>query len=250
MQKIIDQISINEKYCGPPNAANGGYLAGRLAQYIAVKDQAVRVSLRAATPLNTILSVVETNTDSGKVLELMDGDKLLAIAREEPIEIPKPAFPKTDDIAAVTMQCAGYGDHPFPRCFVCGPERPVGDGLGIYPGPVTEEQGAGTVVAAEWTLADTLKDPQGQVQTEFIWAALDCISAFAILEEPAHQKLVPMVLGTLSANIEQALAGDKAYVMAWPLKVDGRKAYATSAVFDQQQVCIAAAQAVWVSLNK
>ena len=35
----------------------------------------------------------------------------------------------------------GRVDHPFPRCFACGPDRDEGDGLRIFPGPVGAERG-------------------------------------------------------------------------------------------------------------
>lgn len=254
LNKVIDEISIDTKYCGPPDVANGGYLAGRLASYFERSgvNKSISVSLRAATPLNTRLNIVEKAQDTGKVLQLMEGQTQLAIANETQFVIHKPECPVQEQIASVRMRCAGYANHPFPACFVCGPERPLGDGLAIYPGPVapkTPSDFPGSVVA-EWALLDTLKDHQGQVKTEFVWAAMDCISAFAILEPPEHQHLTPMVLGKLSVNREQELVGDRAYVMAWPGKVDGRKAFANSAVFNQQQQCIAVGQALWVSLNK
>ncbi len=254
LNKLIDQISIDEKYCGPPDTANGGYLAGKLAGYFdsSGSGSTINVSLRAATPLDKALNIIEAASDSGKTLQLMDGEKLLAIASEADMHIAKPRLPTVKNIAAARMQCAGYVNHPFPHCFVCGPKRPLGDGLAIYPGPlVNETLGAmSTCVASEWVLTADLKDSQGCVKQEFIWAALDCISAFAILEDPDNQGLVPMVLGKLSASIKAALTRDKAYVMAWPLKREGRKAFANSAVFNQQQECIAVGQALWVSLNK
>lgn len=248
----IDQISISSRYCGPPDTANGGYLAGLLSGYFDRGD-ALSISFRAATPLEKVLKVIETENESGKTVQIVDDENVLAMAKVRDIEVGRPALPPVEQINSVEMQCAGFIGHPFPACFVCGPDRPRGDGLGIYPGPVELKglsEGLNSGVAAEWTLLDDLKDNDGKVKNEFIWAALDCISAFANLEKKENQYLVPMVLGNISARLEQSLAGDKAYVIAWPLKVEGRKAFANSIIYNQQQECIAVGQAVWVSLNK
>ena len=253
-KKQIDEISIPLRYCGPPDTANGGYLAGKLAAYFDM-DSSLSISFRAATPLGTVLSVVKAENNQGQdqVIQIMDGEKILAIANTKPLDLPKPTLPNIEKISKVKMQCAGFEGHPFPECFVCGPDRPLGDGLGIYPGPVSNDDSNNTfsnIVAAEWELPKELKNSENQIKSEFIWAALDCVSAFANLEKPENQYLVPMVLGHLSAKIENPLEGEKAYVIAWPVKVEGRKAIANSAVFNQQQECIAIGQAVWISLNK
>ena len=258
--KQIDEIIIPPRFCGPPDTTNGGYLAGKLAGYFS-QGSPVSISFRAATPLDTPLSVVEAENDQGKIVQIMDGETILAIANNKLLDIPIPTLPNIEKISQVKMQCAGFEGHPFPECFVCGPDRPVGDGLGIYPGPVCNEHsnehsndvsndGFSNIVAAEWELLEDLKDSRNQIKSEFIWAALDCVSAFANLEKPENQYLVPMVLGKLSAKIESPLEGEKAYVIAWPVKVEGRKAIANSAVFNQQKECIAVGQAVWISLNK
>ena len=252
VNKQIDEISIPPRYCGPPDTANGGYLAGKLAGYFNL-GSSISISFRAATPLDTVLSVVKAENNQNQVIQIMDGEKILAIANTKPLDLVKPTLPNIEKIPKAKMQCAGFKNHPFPECFVCGPDRPLGDGLGIYPGPVSNDDSNNTfsnIVAAEWELPEELKNSENQIKNEFIWAALDCVSAFANLEKPENQYLVPMVLGHLSAKIENPLEGEKAYVIAWPVKVEGRKAIANSAVFNQQQECIAIGQAVWISLNK
>lgn len=47
-------ILIDRRYCGPPNSANGGYAAGRLAAFV---DGTAEVTLRRPPPLDTALNV-------------------------------------------------------------------------------------------------------------------------------------------------------------------------------------------------
>ena len=44
----------------------------------------------------------------------------------------------------------GLGNHPFPTCFACGPDRAEGDGLRIFPGPVGGASGDRGYVASLW----------------------------------------------------------------------------------------------------
>jgi hypothetical protein len=51
--------------------------------------------------------------------------------------------PETPTLAVATRAAQSFAGrrpehHPFPSCFVCGPQREA-DGLGIFPGPAGEE---------------------------------------------------------------------------------------------------------------
>ena len=41
---------------------------------------------------------------------------------------------KRDEAVAASATYPGFSAHPFPTCFVCGPERAEGDGLRLFPG--------------------------------------------------------------------------------------------------------------------
>ena len=77
------------------------------------------------------------------------------IASAEPaeltLEVPRPP----DYLAALeaSRHYAGFNDHAFPGCFVCGPERLRGDGLRIFAGPWTGEAGGDTAEAAAGRVA-------------------------------------------------------------------------------------------------
>ena len=77
----------------------------------------------------------------------------------------------------------GLRSHPFPTCFACGPDRAEGDGLRIFPGPVTPTVGRRDPGRAHLDAAPerrrglphlrrrTRRAPASPVT----WAALDCV---------------------------------------------------------------------------
>jgi hypothetical protein len=121
--------------------------------------------------------------------------------------------------------------HPFPHCFVCGPE---GDGFRLRPSSV----GDGRVVAP-WR-------PE-EVRPELVWAALDCPGAFAIDPDLSRGATV---LGRLAAHIEELPEpGDELVVVAWPLPgAEGRRSYAGTSLFRGNEP-LAWARATWFSLQ-
>jgi hypothetical protein len=133
----------------------------------------------------------------------------------------------------------GFDEHTFPECFVCGPHRKPGDGLRIFAGPAAGSD----VVAAPWIVDKSLGAPAA---TEFLWAALDCPSGFALW---SPREGTTVVLGQLTAAIHgQVMPGDKCVAMGWPLQVDGRKRFAGSAVFSEKGELVALARAVWIEV--
>src|SRR5690606_16223453 len=79
----------------------------------------------------------------------------------------------------------GFTTHPFPTCFVCGPERAEGDGLRLFPGRLP---GGRT--------ATPFRVP-AEVTPEIVWASLDCPGGWAVPQEGR-----PYVLGRLAARVE------------------------------------------------
>jgi hypothetical protein len=133
----------------------------------------------------------------------------------------------------------GFEHHTFPQCFVCGPLREAGDGLRIFAGKAATAEG----VAAPWIVDESLGTPTA---TQFLWAALDCPSGFA-LWSPLEGTTV--VLGQLTASIRgQLMPGDKCVAMGWPLHVEGRKRFAGSAVFSESGKLVALGRAIWIEV--
>ncbi len=238
-------LRVGARYCGPPDTANGGYVSGLLAAELAQASPAVSVRLLAPVPLERELEILR----AGDGLELRDpgdapGEKPLAVARPTGFLDDPPAAPSFVGIGSGSRRCRAFETHPFPRCFVCGPERPTPDGLAIWPERLAEGW-----VGAEWTVAASLVDDAGAVRPEFIWAALDCASSFALLEPTEAQAFEPMVLGTLVARVSGCLrAGEIARVGAWSEGFSGRRGVGGTAVWGGDGRLIGVARATWVSL--
>jgi hypothetical protein len=102
------------------------------------------------------------------------------------------------------------------------------------------------MVAAPWVPDESLADRSGNVSAEFLWAALDCTSGFAVL--PVSEGMA-IVLGELCARIEGVVApNEKCVVIGWPLQVDGRKRLAGSAVFSGLGRPMAVGSATWIEV--
>lgn len=236
---LSEKIEIAPRFCGPPGTANGGYLSGLLARGL---EGAVEVTLRAAAPLATPLDV--DRAPDGALTLSLEG-RQLAIAVRSSLSLELPPLPDLAQVEACAGGCRAMRTHPFPRDFVCGPERAPGDGLRIFPGvvPGTDR------VAAIWTPDASLCGADGRVATEFLWAALDSSSSFPLLEPEAARALEPLVLGRLCVRIEGSLrAGEPTLVLAWPIALEGRRGVAGAALVDASGRAIGLARATWVSL--
>jgi hypothetical protein len=230
-------LRVAPRFCGPPGIANGGYLAGLLAGDMAGP---VEVSLRAPAPLDEPLEI-RVQPDGTRTLERAGSELARAVPGSLELDLRPPPDPK--DTLARAGSCRAMRTHPFPDCFVCGPAR--SDGLRVFPGMVAGSD----AVAAVWTPGPELGDSLGRVAPEFLWAVLDCPSAFPLLESEAARALEPMVLAKLCVSLEGELrAGEAACVVAWPLAQEGRRGHAGAAIFGQDGRVVGRARATWVSL--
>jgi hypothetical protein len=111
--------------------------------------------------------------------------------------------------------------------------------LRIFAGEVTDRG----LVAAPWTPDASLGTPTAN---EFLWAALDCPSGFALW---SPREGTTVVLGQLTGSIRgQVKPGEKCVAMGWPLQVEGRKRFAGSAVYSANGELVAVARAVWIEV--
>ena len=233
LDEMDRELRVSARFCGPPGAANGGYLAGRLAALIGGD---VEVTLRRPTPLERPLRVLQ----AADGIHLLDGDRLLAEARKVTLTLEPPPAVSIAEAEAATGAFPRFVDHPIPRCFACGPERVAGDGLRIFPGPVP---GGGGVYAAPWVPDASLADEAGSVAPEFLWAALDCAGAFAVNEPPRGLAL----LGQIAARVARPAAPEESLVVAaWPLALEGRRLVAGTAIYRADGEVCAAARSTWV----
>lgn len=226
-------VQIAQRFCGPPNSGNGGYVCGRVA---AALRGAVTVRLLAPPPLGVGLELVVEDDRA----RLLHGERTIAQAGRSGLTLEAPAAPTLDEAQAASTRYAGFVSHPFPTCFVCGPARAEGDGLRIFPARVPGRE----LVAAPWTPSANLGDAHGRVRDEFVWSALDCTGFFSFGPLPDGS---PALLGELTARIDGELrCGDPYVVSGWLIGADGRKRHAGSAIHDAAGTLKAIARATWI----
>jgi hypothetical protein len=253
--KPIEQYRIPARYCGPPDSANGGYVAGLFAKSLKpmlTDHNSIEVRLLAPPPLEQTLELFEVEQqDGGAGFILRHGTTDLAVASLVQELSPPPVAPTIQQTKSAMTHFDG-SDHPFPSCFVCGPGRDPSDALCIYPGGVdTGQSGEKPMVASTWLVDSDYCDENGLLNTEILCAALDCPSSFGILELPGNKEMEPMVLASFTFMLKARLkAGEQAIVIGWPESRKGRKAFGGSAIYNSDGQCVAQAEALWISLNR
>lgn len=230
-------VVIDKRFCGPADSGNGGYAAGLFAKTI---NGPAEVSLLAPPPLDTPISII--NDDNGGLCAQF-GDTIIAKMKPTQVDFDAPPCPDFESIKTAHTQFLSEcdGEHLIPYCFVCGNRRAEGDGLRIFSGPVPES----SLNADFWTPGADLADGQGFVREEFLWAALDCPSAFALRIWPAVS-----LLGQIRVNvISRPKVGERLVAAGWPKSRDGRKHFAASALYNEAGDLIAQADTLWIELR-
>jgi len=231
----MEAFEIAERFCGPPKSGNGGYVCGRIAQYL---QGSVTVRLKMPPPLNTLLRLESGDAQA----HLFHDTTLVGEAKCAELDLSVPPCPTFEAAVQASRSYSGFTNHVFPGCFVCGPQRKPFDGLRIFPGVVN----GSTVLAAPWQPDASLADEVGHVRPEFLWSVLDCTGAFALMPLPEG---VAIVLGELSAELLAPLSVDEAcVVLGWSLGVQGRKRHAGTAVYTADGRLIAKARAAWIEV--
>jgi hypothetical protein len=239
-------IALSRRFCGPSSSGNGGYTAGRLAGLLVTRDtadeRAVTVTLRRPPPLDVALSVRHV-VATGRVgsLELWYDDAL--IARAEPGDLTaEPVEPvSVEEAAAAGATYRGWENHPFPRCFVCGPDREPGDGMRLAPGIVDNGRTACVWVPDASLVTD--EDPS-VVAAAFGWAALDCPGGWT-----SDLDRRPLVLGRMTAVVSSPPRVDQPHVVVGRLLgEDGRKTFTATSLFDAGRL-VGRAEHTWIAVD-
>ncbi len=231
---MTQTITIAQRYCGPPETGNGGYVCGLLAEFI---DGPALMRLQEPTPLDVAMEVRQVQSG----VELIRGATIIATARRSEVALAVPRAPDYAQAEAAARDYRGFKSHPFPHCFVCGPQRKADDGLRIFPGRLA----ATGLVASPWVPDASLADSAGLVRPEFLWAALDCPGAFAF--EVADG--TPLLLGEMAASISgQVRVGERCVVIGWELTRDGRRHYTGTALFSESGELRGLARATWFEI--
>ncbi|MDA0633050.1 hypothetical protein OUY22_06425 [Nonomuraea sp. MCN248] len=227
-------LTVPERYRGPAQCANGGWLAGTLTDALNGGRSAVEVTLRAPTPLGTELKLEHLANS----VSLYDGDKPLVEAIPVAEDVKAPPFVRFTEAARAEAGFPGRRAHAFPECFACGFREP-GDGLRIFPGPV---QGAEDLVAAGWRVPFTVAEEDG-VPPSVVGAALDCVTGWAHLK-PGESAL----LGRLAVQFHRKVIPGGVYsVVARTTGREGRKRFGESAIYEVDGTLVAAANATWIT---
>ena len=229
------KIIIEKRFQGPPASGNGGYVCGLLARF--VDGPAATVRLLQPIPLDTELDVRET--EEGAVL--YNGDDALAQARPSKVMLEPPPSPSFEEAEAASRRYRGFTSHWFPDCFVCGPGRKPGDGLRVFPGPLEGDER----VACTWIPDASVASAGGSVNTEFLWAVLDCPGSFTF-PQPAG---LAIVLGEFQVEIfRDVSAGEHCILLAWQIDRQGRKYHTATALFGESGACHALGLATFLTV--
>jgi len=225
-------VVVKGRFCGSAKTASGGYIAGLLGRQL---DGPARVSLERPIPIDRAFGIERLPT---REVVLSDGGTVLARAAAATLQLEPPAPPSFAEAQWASERYLGFTEHAAPDCFVCGPAREWGDGLAIFPGPLPGRH----LVAAPWAPDPTLFDKRGTVCPEFVWAALDCPTGFALLEAFGRRRVV---LSQLTASLLRPLeVGARWIVIGWPFAAEGRHLLGASAIFSERGELHALAAAV------
>ncbi|MGH8894338.1 MAG: hypothetical protein ACRDWY_13705 [Actinomycetes bacterium] len=233
------RLLVPARFNGPPGSANGGFVAGLLAARVP-GDGPVQVTLREPPPLDVPLTV---RTDQGQVVATFGG--AVVVSAEPGVFDADPVLPVPfEQAAAAESDYAGFVAHPFPGCFVCGPDRPAGDGLGLRPGRLSADPA--DTVATTWVPDASVADDQGRIVVHLVWAALDCPSGWA-----SDLVARPAVLGRITAAVPAVpQVGDRCVVVGRVLRVEGRKTFTASTAYDADGRVLGQAEATWIALRQ
>jgi hypothetical protein len=232
-----ESVTIDRRFNGPPDSAQGGYACGLVAERI--DSACAAVSLRAPPPLDRPL---EVRRDADGSVALYDGDARIAdgMPAELEVEVPEPVSLEAAEHAAAEFSWRDR--HPFPTCFGCGPERSPDEAIAVLPGPVAGRD----VVAAPWTPLAEFADPDGAVAPLYAWSALDCPTSFGALPPDAPTHVLGRLTGRLVAPIR---AGEPHTVIAWHVARDGRKAFGAAAIHAPDGTLCAVSEGLWIQVR-
>ncbi len=230
-------VTIDRRFNGPPDSAQGGYACGLIAERI--DSASAAVSLRAPPPLETPL---ELRRGADGTVALYDGEARIADGAPAELDLSVPE-PVSLDAAIRASEGFPWRDrHPFPTCFGCGPERSAEEAIAVLPGPVAERD----LVAAPWLPLEEFAGPDGAVTPLYTWAALDCPTSFGALppDAPTH------VLARLEARLVAPVrAGEPHTVIAWQVSREGRKAFGAAAIHAADGTLCAVSEGLWIQVR-
>lgn len=225
MQPNNNLLIVDARHNGPPGSGNGGWTSGLIAA--SITEGVPEVTLQKPPPLESPMTVVRT----AEGLRVIDSSNvIIATARSRQDDIaPVPPVPYTEAEAA-SAKYLGFTRHPFPGCFVCGPQR--SDGLRIFPGHLADGRTAATFTPSE------------SIDTVTVWAALDCPGGWTVITGE-H----PWVLGRMAAIVDELPEPHaECVIVGETVSVSGRKALVRTALYGPGGKIMGRAEATWIAL--
>lgn len=248
-------LSIEARFAGPPGSGNGGYTAGRLAGLVGGRPangwsgSPLTITLRRPPPLDEPLTISRV----GDRTTMSHGEVLIAEAAPGAFATEPPSPVSVEAARQAQTAYPGMTAHPFPTCFVCGPDRRPGDGLLLAPGPTAPGRTA-CVWEPDPSLSTAAVDAAGdqrtdalaeQVSVEFVWAALDCPGGWT-----SNLDARPLVLGRMTASCVVApRIGENYVVVGRLLETQGRKTRTATALYDAAGHLLARAEHIWIAID-
>lgn len=233
-------VTIPGQFNGPADSGNGGWVCGLLAEewQRTHGNGPVEATLRQPPPLESPL-IWE---DDGDDLRLVTpGGALIAEAHAGTLV---PGDPPSVTVAEAERGRDAYGgfhDHPYARCFTCGPRRAAGDGLRLFAGPVADG-----VAATPWHADSAFDTGDGTISLPVTWAAIDCSGSWAAV---GRQPLRPMLLGRMSGMVHRRPdIGEPLIALGWLRERDGRKLHTSTALTSVDGEVLARSDQVWITV--
>lgn len=266
----LPDLVVPSRFRGPPSSGNGGWTSGAISAYAGNdgpdpstgsghRDHAqpwptVSVSLLAPPPLEVPMPVAPA--EDGGVVASYDGRPVLAARCSHDQIRDVPPVP-ADEARAATASYAGLAGHPFPTCFSCGTGREPGDGLRIFPGPVTgapaeDDEPTRPRVAAAWTpdrsVAEDFhayRDGTPRAGLPVAWAALDCVGGWA---GGVEERL--MVLARMTTRLDALpVIGEEHVLVGVGRGRDGRKTWTSATMYDGDGRVVGSAEHLWIAVD-
>lgn len=226
-------ITVSPAYQGIPGIAHGGYVAGLFAGRLPGHP---RVTLRRPPPIGKSLTIADNG--SGPRLRDPDGRTVLLARPVTDIHLDLPVR----TVAQVADQAPhpGFHRHPYPGCFMCGTDRPDGFKLRVA-------TGVDGVTSGLWRPSGPLLPDSEEVPAEFVWAAVDCLTAWAFADHWQDSNWWPAVTGQLAVILDRPVRRHADHVLvARVTGRDGRWITVQAAMFDADGHAYARAEAIWI----
>jgi len=233
-------LFIEKRYNGPPDSANGGYVAGLMTNFV---DGDYEITLKAPPPLEKDLRLI---IDKDNNLELRNEELIIATGVPVNFDIKYP-FPVGFKNAIEPTKLSPLRKMNTNTCFGCGCRA---GGLNLFSGIVKKhESDKMTITTVEITdeFSDKFVDDSGNITKEIIWTLLDCPGAHtSMLYDPD----IIVLLGRMAVHIVKPIpVNQQYYVVAWQTgEIERRKHFTSTALYSVDDELYAYSKQIFIEL--